>query len=184
MLLASPATTRLPTKRSGFVTCPPSAGRAFWRGVSPEASGHKGAAAGEPHPCGAWLRHDAKAFSAWLAPAYGGGLDLRPDLDQVEGLSAEREALWARIDKVSFLTVDEKRAAVGYGRRCVSVRILPDGPIARHVVGPQADHGARRADIARIMASGIRRLRVAVFTAANGLSGSDDFVQKGYVDKS
>jgi HK97 family phage portal protein len=57
----------------------------------------------------------AKAFSAWLAPAYGGGLDLRPDLDQVEGLSAEREALWARIDKVSFLTVDEKRAAVGYG---------------------------------------------------------------------
>jgi len=56
----------------------------------------------------------AKAFSAWLAPAYGGGLDLRPDLDQVEGLSAEREALWARIDKVSFLTVDEKRAAVGY----------------------------------------------------------------------
>ena len=32
----------------------------------------------------------------------------------MEGLSAEREALWARIDKVSFLTVDEKRAAVGY----------------------------------------------------------------------
>ena len=57
----------------------------------------------------------AKAFSAWLAPAYGGDLDLRPDLDQVEGLSAEREALWARIDKASFLTVDEKRAAVGYG---------------------------------------------------------------------
>jgi hypothetical protein len=57
----------------------------------------------------------AKAFSAWLAPAYGGGLELRPDLDQVEGLSAEREALWARIERASFLTVDEKRAAVGYG---------------------------------------------------------------------
>ncbi len=56
----------------------------------------------------------AKAFSAWLYPAYGGGVELRPDLDQVEGLSAEREALWARIDKVSFLTLDEKRAAVGY----------------------------------------------------------------------
>ncbi|MEO8421063.1 MAG: phage portal protein [Hyphomicrobium sp.] len=63
----------------------------------------------------------AKAFSAWLAPAYGGGLDLRPDLDQVEGLSAEREALWARIDKVSFLTLDEKRAAVGYGPAVSSV---------------------------------------------------------------
>jgi phage portal protein BeeE len=24
----------------------------------------------------------AKAFSAWLAPAWGGGLELRPDLDQ------------------------------------------------------------------------------------------------------
>jgi phage portal protein BeeE len=33
-----------------------------------------------------------KAFSAWLAPAYGGGVELRADLDQVEGLSAEREA--------------------------------------------------------------------------------------------
>jgi hypothetical protein len=56
-----------------------------------------------------------KAFSAWLSPAYGGGLELRPDLDQIEGLSGEREALWARLDKAAFLTADEKRAAVGYG---------------------------------------------------------------------
>ena len=56
-----------------------------------------------------------KAFSAWLAPAYGGGVELRADLDQVEGLSGEREALWARIERASFLTLDEKRAAVGYG---------------------------------------------------------------------
>jgi phage portal protein BeeE len=33
-----------------------------------------------------------KAFSGWLAPAYGGSIVLKPDLDQVEGLSAEREA--------------------------------------------------------------------------------------------
>jgi hypothetical protein len=57
----------------------------------------------------------SKAFSAWLAPAYGGGIVLRPDLDQVEGLSGEREALWARINAATFLTLDEKRAAVGYG---------------------------------------------------------------------
>ena len=55
----------------------------------------------------------AKAFSAWLAPAYGGELDLRPDLDQVEGLSAEREALWARIDK-SF--VPHRRGETRRGR--------------------------------------------------------------------
>ena len=57
----------------------------------------------------------AKAFSAWLAPAWGGGIELRPDLDQVEGLSAEREALWGRINAATFLSEDEKRAAVGYG---------------------------------------------------------------------
>ena len=43
----------------------------------------------------------AKAFSAWLAPAWDDGglpeagkprVELRPDLDQVPGLSGEREA--------------------------------------------------------------------------------------------
>ena len=33
-----------------------------------------------------------KAVSGWLSPAYGGGIALKPDLDQVEGLAAEREA--------------------------------------------------------------------------------------------
>ena len=79
----------------------------------------------------------AKSLSAWLAPAYtdlpplpvlhgeragvrGGDrldvhLELRPDLDSIEALSIEREALWTRIDKATFLTQNEKRAAVGYG---------------------------------------------------------------------
>jgi hypothetical protein len=55
-----------------------------------------------------------KAFSGWLSPAYGGRVALKADLDQVEGLSAEREALWARLNAATFLTVNEKRAAVGY----------------------------------------------------------------------
>ncbi|MBI1650835.1 phage portal protein [Hyphomicrobium sulfonivorans] len=72
--------------------------RAFWRGtVLP------------------LVQRLARGLSAWLAPAYGGGLELRPDLDQVEALQSEREALWARIERASFLTQDEKRAAVGYG---------------------------------------------------------------------
>ncbi|MCB1504681.1 MAG: phage portal protein [Hyphomicrobiaceae bacterium] len=57
----------------------------------------------------------AKAMSAWLAPAWGGALELRPDLDAIEALSSERDQLWARIEKASFLTDDEKRAAAGYG---------------------------------------------------------------------
>jgi hypothetical protein len=42
-------------------------------------------------------------------------LKLRPDLDAIEALSTEREALWTRVDKATFLTKNEKRAAVGYG---------------------------------------------------------------------
>ena len=58
----------------------------------------------------------AKALSVWLAPAFGeGALELRPDLDAVEALSTEREALWERVRKSDFLTINEKRAAVGYG---------------------------------------------------------------------
>ncbi len=57
----------------------------------------------------------AKAMSMWLAPAWGGGLELRPDLDAIEALSSERDQLWARLEKASFLDRDEKRWAAGYG---------------------------------------------------------------------
>ncbi len=43
------------------------------------------------------------------------GLELRCNLDDLDALSADREALWARLDGASFLTRDEKRAAAGYG---------------------------------------------------------------------
>jgi HK97 family phage portal protein len=57
----------------------------------------------------------AKALSTWLSPAWGAPLELRPDLDAIEALNPEREALWTRVDKATFLTANEKRAAVGYG---------------------------------------------------------------------
>ncbi|HWE18268.1 MAG TPA: phage portal protein [Hyphomicrobiaceae bacterium] len=91
------------------------------------------------------VNRTAKSLSIWLGPAYGrrlgqakrrpntldadhtdvgsslsldptyGALALRPDLDAIEALSTEREALWSRINAATFLTPDEKRAAVGYG---------------------------------------------------------------------
>jgi HK97 family phage portal protein len=61
----------------------------------------------------------AKELSAWLGPVFGEGLRFGYDLDQVEGLSAEREALWRRVGAAEFLSDDEKREAVGYGRRAV-----------------------------------------------------------------
>jgi phage portal protein BeeE len=55
-----------------------------------------------------------REISAWLAPAFGPDLRLWYDADQVDGLVAEREALWARVGAADFLTDDEKREAVGY----------------------------------------------------------------------
>jgi HK97 family phage portal protein len=66
-------------------------------------------------------KRTAQALAQWLAPAFvgraGQGLALEPDLDAVEALSAERESLWRRVTAADFLTPEEKREAVGYGRR-------------------------------------------------------------------
>ena len=61
------------------------------------------------------VQRTARALTLWLAPAYGTDLRFAPDLDAVEALAPEREALWARMERTSFLTDAEKRAAVGYG---------------------------------------------------------------------
>ncbi len=57
----------------------------------------------------------AGALSHWLGPVMGEELRLWFDADQVEALSAEREALWARVGAAQFLSDEEKREAVGYG---------------------------------------------------------------------
>jgi HK97 family phage portal protein len=76
------------------------------------------------------VNRTAKALSGWLAPAFGSAIELRADLDSIEALSIEREALWTRIDKATFLTPNEKRAAVGYGpvRDGDEPKINPDQP--------------------------------------------------------
>ena len=56
-----------------------------------------------------------KALTMWLAPGFGERLELRPALDRIEALGAERAALWDRVQRADFLAVDEKRAAVGLG---------------------------------------------------------------------
>jgi HK97 family phage portal protein len=55
----------------------------------------------------------ASALGAWLAPAFGDGRVVA-DADQLDALSADRAALWSRISDAPFLTLNEKRAAVGY----------------------------------------------------------------------
>ena len=62
------------------------------------------------------VRRTAEALAHWLAPAYREALSLEPDLDAIEALADERESLWRRVSAASFLSDDERREAVGYGR--------------------------------------------------------------------
>jgi HK97 family phage portal protein len=57
----------------------------------------------------------AQALTRWLGPRFGSGLRVGYDADQVDALAPEREAVWNRIDGAQFLTLNERRAAAGYG---------------------------------------------------------------------
>ena len=74
------------------------ANRVFWRGSVLPLANRIGA-----------------ALTQWLAPSFGAGLTLVADADRIEALSADRAALWERVTKAPFLTINEQRAATGYG---------------------------------------------------------------------
>ncbi len=79
------------------------ANRSFWRQTVLPLAGRVG-----------------NALAQWLAPLHGDRLRLEIDTDRIEALSGDRAALWQRVADAEFLTVNEKREAVGYGP-------LPDG---------------------------------------------------------
>ncbi|WP_101340370.1 phage portal protein [Cereibacter azotoformans] len=56
------------------------------------------------------------AISHWLAGFTGEAVELRPDLDQVPALAAERDQQWARVSDAGFLTEAEKRILLGLPR--------------------------------------------------------------------
>ncbi|WP_417417466.1 phage portal protein [Hoeflea sp.] len=60
------------------------------------------------------VHRTAAALTAWLQPLHGAGLKIDYDADRLPGLSAERDALWARLGAADFLSDAEKREAVGY----------------------------------------------------------------------
>jgi HK97 family phage portal protein len=73
------------------------ANRVFWRGTVLPLAGRIGAS----------LTH-------WLGASFGEGLRLAVDTDTIPALAADRSALWEQTGKATFLTVNEKREAVGY----------------------------------------------------------------------
>jgi HK97 family phage portal protein len=58
----------------------------------------------------------AAALSHWISAFAGEALELKPDLDQVPALAAERDTQWRRIAEADFLTDAEKRALLGLPR--------------------------------------------------------------------
>ncbi|MBW6505573.1 MAG: phage portal protein [Rhodobacteraceae bacterium] len=55
----------------------------------------------------------AAAVAYWLSGYLGAAVELKPDLDQIAALAAERDQQWARVGAASFLTDAEKRALLG-----------------------------------------------------------------------
>ena len=56
------------------------------------------------------------AIGHWMGDLRAEDIQLRPDLDQVPALSAERDAQWRRIAEADFLGADEKRRLLGLPR--------------------------------------------------------------------
>jgi HK97 family phage portal protein len=56
------------------------------------------------------------SLSHWLAGLTGEAMELKPDLDQIPALSAERDQQWARVGTADFLTQAEKRLILGLPR--------------------------------------------------------------------
>ncbi len=59
------------------------------------------------------LCHLRDEFNAWLAPQFDGEVSLKFDLDDVPALTLRRQKVWARLQAADFLTLNEKRQAVG-----------------------------------------------------------------------
>ena len=55
------------------------------------------------------------ALNNWLIPMFGVSYEMTADTDGITALAIRNQAIWERVQNASFLTDDEKRAAVGYG---------------------------------------------------------------------
>jgi len=54
------------------------------------------------------------ALAQWLAGEYGDSIRVEIDTDRIDALAGDRVALWERVNAAEFLTLNEKREAVGY----------------------------------------------------------------------
>jgi HK97 family phage portal protein len=60
------------------------------------------------------VRKTAQSLSLWLSQHLGETVTLTPDFDGVDAMNDTREPLWQAVTAADFLTVDEKRAVLGF----------------------------------------------------------------------
>jgi HK97 family phage portal protein len=58
------------------------------------------------------VERQVQAFNGWLCPRFAGA-KIVSDIETLPALSAEREALWSRLEQASFLTLAERRKLAG-----------------------------------------------------------------------
>lgn len=63
------------------------------------------------------LDHMCDALNGWLIPMFGADLKISYNKDEITALSHKRENMWLRLENASFMTINEKRAAVGLASR-------------------------------------------------------------------
>ena len=62
------------------------------------------------------VKKTAAALTNWFAPVFPQA-SIICQTTEIDALSAERDALWARVSRADFLSEDEKRAALGLSAR-------------------------------------------------------------------
>lgn len=59
------------------------------------------------------LDHVKDELNHWLAPRFGDDIQIDYDVDKIEAFATRREKVWQRINNAHFMTINEKRAALG-----------------------------------------------------------------------
>jgi HK97 family phage portal protein len=60
------------------------------------------------------LVHIKDEFNVWLTPHFGEDLYLEPDFDEIPAIAEKREKKFTMLQGADFLTINEKRRALGY----------------------------------------------------------------------
>ena len=65
------------------------------------------------------LQHILSHLSMWLSNCYNMNIDVEIDYDSISILTEKRRELWQSLESISFLTINEKRAMLGFGEMIV-----------------------------------------------------------------